>query len=64
MSNPLRCAQLRYTNNKEFIAIATALEIMKDFKVRINQRLIKSFSNTDISDSVRFLYKSFSTIEY
>jgi hypothetical protein len=31
--NQLKCAQLRYSNNKEFVAIANTLEIMNDFKV-------------------------------
>jgi len=31
------CAQLRYSNNKEFTAIANTLQIMNDFKVRLNK---------------------------
>ncbi len=63
MDSDMKCAQLRYSNEKEFAAIATVLEIMKDFKVRLNKYLIESFSTTNISNSIRFLYKSFSTIE-
>jgi hypothetical protein len=55
MDRDMKCAQIRYSNEKEFAAIATVLEIMKDFKVRLNKYLIESFSTTDISDSIRFL---------
>jgi hypothetical protein len=34
LGNDVTCAQLRYSNNKEFVAIADTLEIMNDFKVR------------------------------
>ena len=29
----MKCAQIRYSNTKEFVAIANALEIMNDSKV-------------------------------
>ena len=29
----MKCAQIRYSNNKEFVAIADTLGIMNDFKV-------------------------------
>ncbi len=31
--NEIKCAQLRYSNNKEYVAIADTLEIMNDLKV-------------------------------
>jgi len=33
LKNNIKCAQLRYSNNKEFVAIADTLEIMNDLKV-------------------------------
>ena len=34
LGNDVTCAQLRYSSQKEFVAIADTLEIMNDFKVR------------------------------
>lgn len=31
----MKCAQIRYSNSKEFMAIADALEIMNDSKVSL-----------------------------
>lgn len=59
----MKCAQLRYGNEQEFAAIANTLRIMNDFKVRENSDLVRLFSNTYISSSVRFLQKRFSTKE-
>lgn len=47
----LKCAQIHYSNEKEFVAIADVLSIMNDFKVRYSM----TFSYTDISCSIRFL---------
>lgn len=33
----MKCAQLRYSNEKEFETIANTLQIMSDFKVKTNQ---------------------------
>ena len=33
LQSNMKCAQIRYSNAKEFVAIADALEIMNDFKV-------------------------------
>ncbi|CAF1163801.1 unnamed protein product [Adineta steineri] len=35
LNNDKNCAQLRYSNNKEFITIANTLEIMNDFKSNV-----------------------------
>jgi hypothetical protein len=37
INSDMKCAQIRYSNGKEFVAIADALEIMNDLKVRINE---------------------------
>jgi hypothetical protein len=55
LKSDMKCAQLRYSNDKEFIAIANTLQIMNDFKVRLSKYLIQSFSNTNISSSIGFL---------
>jgi hypothetical protein len=51
LKDDMKCAQLNYSNEKEFVIVADVLQIMNDIKVRLN----KSFSNTDISSSIRFL---------
>ena len=33
MKSEMKCAQIRYSNEKEFVAVANALEIMNDLKV-------------------------------
>ncbi len=33
LKNDMKCAQLRYTNEKEFVAIANTLQIMNDIRV-------------------------------
>ncbi len=33
LKSDMTCAKLRYSNDKEFVAIANALQIMNDFKV-------------------------------
>jgi len=33
LKDNIKCAQLRYSNTKEFVAIADTLEIMNDLKV-------------------------------
>lgn len=33
LKNDVKCAQIRYSNNKEFVAIADTLGIMNDLKV-------------------------------
>ncbi len=63
LRSDLKCAQLRYSNEKKINAIANTLQIMNDFKVRLYKYLIQSFSNTDISSSIKFLQKSFSREE-
>ncbi len=37
LKSDMNCAQLRYSNEKEFTTIANTLRIMSDFKVRFNQ---------------------------
>ena len=34
VKSEIKCAQLRYRNNKEFVTIANTLGIMNDFKVQ------------------------------
>ncbi|UJR10366.1 hypothetical protein I4U23_014571 [Adineta vaga] len=35
LQNDMKCAQIRYSNEKEFVAIANTLEIMNDFKSNV-----------------------------
>ncbi len=39
LKNDIKCAQLRYSNNKEYVAIADTLGIMNDLKVISNSNL-------------------------